>query len=276
MKDIAIGTSRSRLVLRFAAARLPLELADEPIGRVSSTDIFGMDIQRKLSRDWRTEYFRIWPGHVRNRIEVLGTDNRLCQLVLLVHEPARFFETRVPKRALPAGDQRIVRADGQFHWIIRERTPDFKRHYLCGVDERQLFIAELPRGVSTVRDAHRVLKADEVLLAEGKRRVTRQGEWFFLELTPEEDQRLSAALPTAIVERRRPVGLGGHPHTADEVVRLPGLRLEHGHPVRSFDVFARGRVRHVDHKTVVLAHWHKVVRNTEPNAGRMATIAWID
>ncbi len=252
-----------------------LRLADRPIG-TGNADIFGMDIQRKLARDWRTEYFRIWPGHAENRIEVLGTDARLRQLVLLVHEPERTFEMRVGKFGWRADDPRIVRADGKRHWIVREQTPDSKRHYLCGVDERQLFIAELPRGVSTVRDAHRVLKADEVVLAEGKRRVKRQGEWFFLELTPEEERRLEAELPTAIVWRRRPIGIGGHPHTADEIVRLPGVALEHGHPVRREDVFVRGRVRHVDHKTVVFTSWRKVVRNTEPNAGKMAGIAWID
>jgi hypothetical protein len=46
--------------------------------------------------------------------------------------------------------------------------------------------------------------------------------------------------------------------------------------VRSQDTFVRGKVRHLDHKTLELSQWHKVIRNVEPNAGRMAGIAWID
>jgi hypothetical protein len=45
-------------------------------------------------------------------------------------------------------------------------------------------------------------------------------------------------------------------------------------------VLARGRVRHVDHDTVYLQSWAKVVRNTEPVAddgiARMDGIRWID
>ena len=275
MDNLVIDMSRCGLIPRFAAAGLSLELAERPIG-TTDVDVFGMDIGRKSKHRPRTEYFRIWPGHAANRIEVLGTDPRLTQLVLMVREPSRTFHLRVGKRAVTANDPRIVRADGKFHWIIRERTRDSKRHYLCGVDERHLFIAELPRGLSAVRDAHRVLKADEVALAERTRRVKRQGEWFFVELTCDEHQRLAAALTTAIVWHRRAIGAGGQPHVSDELVRLPHMALEGGHPARTEDVFVRGAVRHVDHKTVVLQQWHRAVRNTEPNAGRMAGVAWID
>ena len=39
---------------------------------------------------------------------------------------------------------------------------------------------QLPRGVTTVRHAHEVLRAPEVSRAEGK--TARQGEWFFLDV----------------------------------------------------------------------------------------------
>lgn len=274
MKQAFSATSQSLLPLHFARAGLGLEYAPRPIG-TTNPDIFGMDIQH-LRVQRRAEYFRIWWGGRDNRVEVMGTDERRSQLVLLVHEPSRSFETRVGRHAVPAGDPRIVRRDGRFHVIVRERTRDSKRHYLCGFDERHLFIAELPRGVSTVRDAHRVLKADEVVQAERGRRVTRQGEWFFVEPSDEEQSRLELALPSAIVWRRRPLGGGGHPHTADELVRIPhpGTRDRQSPPAE--DVYVRGRVRHVDHRTVTFLRWRKVVRNTEPSAGRMAGIAWID
>jgi hypothetical protein len=274
MLPIAVDVGRASLITRFAAAGLLLELTSDPIGR-GNPDVFGMDIQRRLKGRLRVEYFRIWPGHEENRIAVQGTDPELSQLVLLVHEPARVFEEYAPKHAVRADDPRIVRRE-RFRVLLRLQTDSRKRHYLCGLDERQLFIAELPRGVPTVRDAHRVLKAEEVLLAEGKRRVRRQGEWFFLELTPEERKHLERALAQGAIVRKQAIGGGGNPHTADEITRIPAQPLEHGHPVRALDVFVRGRVRHVDHKTLVLSDWHKVVRNTEPNAGRMAGIAWID
>lgn len=285
MKQSIYELWQSTLSRRFASAGLALEISPRPIG-TTNRDVFGMDIQHPAKAPRGAEHFRIWRGAGDNRVEVIGTDAHLSQLVLLVHEPPRVFETRVGRHAVRADDPRIVRRDGRFHYVVRERTRDSKRHYLCGFDERHLFIAQLPRGVSTVRDAHHVLKADEIVVAERTRRVTRQGEWFFVEPTWEEQRRLEQQLGQVIVWRRRPIGEGGHPHTADELVRLPppdtgdgrGLRpgARDGRGRRPEDVFVRGRVRHVDHKTVVFQRWRKVLRNAEPNAGRMAGIAWID
>jgi hypothetical protein len=114
--------------------------------------------------------------------------------------------------------------------------------------------------------------------------VLRQGEWFFLEPSPEELSRLDLALASRAafvvraanirdeLEGRRVVG--GNPHVADELIVL---RSELQHPARI--AFARGRVRHSDHATVRLRSWRRVVRNAEVTSGGvawMAGVAWVD
>jgi hypothetical protein len=141
------------------------------------------------------------------------------------------------------------------------------------VDERQLFIAQLPRGVSSVRDAHASLKTTSVTFAEGKTdgRTVRQGEWFFVNPTSEERLTLMEAIRKNLVVvhhkvriSRDPRGVdGGKPHVADELVRYFGKELEHGFAVREMEVFVRGKVRHSDHATVKFGDWRKVIRNAE-------------
>ena len=41
-------------------------------------------------------------------------------------------------------------------------------------------------------------------------------------------------------------------------------------------VYARGRVRHPDHKTIVLREWHEVLMNTENSSDTMRNVAFID
>jgi len=73
------------------------------------------------------------------------------------------------------------------------------------------------------------------------------------------------------------LGRGGNPHVADELAVVPASV---GTRPTGRIVFARGKVRHVDHDTVYLPSWSKVVRNTEAVAddgiARMDGIRWID
>ena len=300
--------NRDTLVKRFAQAGLVLKLSDKPLSRVvrGGFDIVQIDIQRKINGSRRQEWFTIYPGHEDNRIEVVGTDKRIGQLVLLVHEPAREFEVQLPRHEvgkcrtveevaesqhLPV--RQVRKVNGEFYRVMK--TPSQKRHFLCGLDERQLFIAQLVRAVTTVKEAHDSLKTATVTLAEGNvGKATRQGEWFLLNATDAEKDRITTGLAQNIlvVERNVPIGpfidaLGrrfgkkvrqgvGKPHTADELVVLPGDPLAHGFAVRSREVFVRGKVRHADHKTVAFKQWVKVIRNTESNAGSVAGVGWID
>ena len=276
-----MGNERKHLITGFAAAGLKLVLADEPMEK-GNPAIFQLDIPRKLRGNTRTEWFRIWPGHEDNTIVVLVVDKRLQQLVLFVKEEKRTFirtdrytyhrwrTVRRPMRGEARDGLEVVaiRDTGTGYAVdLRGETPSTKRHYLCGVDERQLFVCQLPRGCSSVADAHRALKRTELVLAEGRApgRTVRQGEWFFVNLTYEERTRLERLLAERpyLIHKKEAIGAGGHPHRADEVVRIPGKVLEHGWPIRENDVFVRGTVQHVDHAPVRFAVWRKVIRNNE-------------
>jgi hypothetical protein len=65
------------------------------------------------------------------------------------------------------------------------------------------------------------------------------------------------------------------------IVMSPKI-LAHGWPVQANDVFIRGCVRHVDHKTVRFNNWRKVIRNYEGSTTnstvglRAGGVMWVD
>jgi hypothetical protein len=82
------------LVRRFAEAGLTLVFSDRPIViglRGQGDEVVQVDIQRKTNGSRRQEWFRIYPGAKTNRVEVVGTDKKYGQVVLMVHEPVREF-----------------------------------------------------------------------------------------------------------------------------------------------------------------------------------------
>lgn len=270
------------LARRFAAANLRAEVIGEPGRRAEpwrrgaiAPDVFQMTILGK----GREEYFRVVPGAKTNRVEALGVDRERRQLVLLVQEPPRAFVERLWKRNVQLDRTKVkVLEEDEFHVSIERRTDARKRHFLCGRDERQLFICQLPRPVTTVRDARAALRAPA--LARAKEPAVRQGEWFFVPPSLNELAALQQALRElrTVVRTRVPVGPGGHPHVADELVDVPATLV--GSMLVERMLFARGRVRHQDHDTVRLPAWAKVVRNAEPVANdgiaRMDGVRWID
>ena len=276
------------LVKAFEKVGLTLKILDNPLASGRNAEaVFGMDIQRKNKRIARSEFFRIYPGAAR--ILVQGVDKVKPRLVLLVDEPETTFEETISgwmAKRIPEEDI-LRRKDNSV--VVQRRTTPNKRHFLMGFDERQLFIAECPHPVTTVREADESLKSGPVILAEGKVNCTRQGEWFFLETTREERKRLDERSRKGLtfkkvdIESRRAttpkkqVGTG-NPHVVDEYTELPAPKLSHGFSVRQSGVerYIRGKVRHVDHKTVTFKHWRRVIRNAEGNNGRMAGVAWID
>ena len=303
------------LVRRFADAGLTLVLSKSSIIgglRGGAGSIVQIDVQRSVNGSRRHEWFRIFPGADDNRIEVVGTDKRLGQVVLLVHEAEREFTEGVSRWSLKGVDltqpgwkaavaSKVgVRVSDILGTpkapLVRRRTSSEKRHFLMGVDERQLFIAQLRKGCSTVREAHASLKTTTVSLAEGQGLgAIRQGEWFLIEATAAELANIEEGITKnlLVIEHNVPIGpftdssvrggrgkrvrqFVGNPHTADELIVLPGRPLVHGWPVREREVFIRGRVRHVDHATVKTANWRKVIRNSESNAGRAAGVGWVD
>ena len=190
--------------------------------------------------------------------------------------------------------------------------PDEQKHkFLCGHDERHWFVAAVPEvgGVGTLPQALEALKPEEVRHSQiaggvrakdrNRRRnagFVRQGEWFFLPRPgyqpPDE----------ALVLRNEPIQRpGGTPHMVEMLCREGGetvyvsQRYPHGlteqaygdllrrdTDARKFNwrvmrrnpkVFAMGAVRHPDHKTIHLPHWHRVVMSAER---RSRNVAFLD
>jgi hypothetical protein len=182
-------------------------------------------------------------------------------------------------------------------WVEADGAKSVDR-FLCGHDERFWFAAAVPDRPSTVAEAMDALKPVAVLSSQASQRVktkarnrrrnavfVRQGEWFFL---PAPD----LLVPEALVLRREPIRRGrGKPHMLECAYRLRGTvvwvcpaypnglvaekyhalvkrdptrkNLAWSQMVRDATVYARGRVTHPDHKTVVLPGWHRVLPNRE-------------
>ena len=215
-----------------------------------------------------------------NTIRVIASDPSMQQLVLMVHEHPRSFQVDVTTRSVLPTDTVIKREPGSIHVTVLRRVSGEKRHLLLGLDEMgHPFVAQLARGVHSLKDAHEALKPEELqglrVRGRGKnyrhgrndRKVFRQGEWFFIETTPTEQE----AIDEKMIERKTRIGLSaddrhiranGTPHIAAELVSCPGA------------VYVRGAIRHPDHKTIRFHDWMRVVRNTE--APRPAGMTWVD
>jgi hypothetical protein len=276
--DGAMDTIR-RLPEHFARARLDLELVKEPLvsGRSRSAQVEAI-VQIDITPAGRgPQRFRIYPGARGNRVEVLGADRAHRQLVLFVEEPRRSFEVSIGKRQIVQPGVRVVREDATSR-TIEQWTPGGKRHFLCGMDEQHLFIAELPCGASSTHAAREALRAPEVpssLKVRGEP-VLRQGEWFFLPLLPRDRSEVAQLVAKGKIHRQ--VGIAqaariarsGRPHVADEVVLV-----EDGPRSAARAIFVRGEVRHPDHQTLVLREFRRTVPNRERFAQPQGVL-WID
>jgi len=183
-----------------------------------------------------------------------------------------------------------------------------KEKFLCGHDERHWFVATVPDvpGITRIDAAMEALKPAAVLRSQRRNRVKqrhrhrrrnagfiRQGEWFFVPAP-----RFVPPHPHLIL-RNEPIRRGsGKPHSVEEVYRVGGetvyvsraypqglreqayrillqrdrqaARLDWRSMRRNPTVYARGKVRHADHKTVVLPGWHQVALNAEHTGPNVA------
>jgi len=199
------------------------------------------------------------------------------------------------------------------HLLLLADQDDGKHKFLCGHDERHWFVAAVPEraSVSNVQTAFEALKPLAVRRREDRLKVKprkrnrrrneafiRQGEWFFVPASwMQIDERR--------VLRNEPIARGGgKPHMCEELVRQGGelVYVSPQHPSglttaqyrklinskpklaklgwvaqrRNPGVFVRGKVRHADHKTIVLDGWHQVLMNTETESVAMRHVAFID
>jgi hypothetical protein len=200
--------------------------------------------------------------------------------------------------------------------LLARRARGGKEKFLCGHDERHWFVCAVPgRSVSNVAGAMEALQPVDVrfqINAKMKRiknRFTRrneaflrQGEWFFIQ-TPDLMVEESFA---ARIYKNEPIsrGWGSKPHICEEVFRTHGETVmvcscypagvtlkQYNHILKSnpkaakwnwramqrnASVYARGRVRHPDHKTIVLDGCHRVLMNTENEAPGMRHVVFLD
>lgn len=322
---------RSNLVKQFASVGLTLKLMDTPIQGAARARMRGgealvamvqMDIQKPNPKKPLEEIIRIYPGADTNLLQVQCSDAKLGQVVLTVKEVSTEFDMDIGSHTVRnaidkfgndylnhlamenrvrVSDLKVRKVKGGVAISLTRKTPEGKRHFLMGKDERQLFICQLPKAATTVRAAHDSLKNPTVTMAEGQLqgKTTRQGEWFFFQPLQDEIDVIEAALKnkTAILEKKVPIApfesgsrLGGskrvrqssgNPHTADELVSIrvipdPTVVARLASRVERPLIYVRGSVRHVDHETVKFASWRRVVRNMESNEGRMAGVSWVD
>jgi len=226
-----------------------------------------------------------------------------------------FFELRVPTHLRETLDVSVMQAEPkQRHLLLFVRKqgekPQLDR-FLCGHDEREWFVAAVPGGASSVRQAMDALQPQDVRdaltrnhvssrkrYARKNRAFRRQGEWFFV---PEP----SFAVDEKLILRNEPLRRGsGKPHLVEEIFRSGGEtvhvcdRYPNGIPPdeyraiiqhnpnairwrwrvmqRNPGVYARGTVRHSDHATITLPFWYRVMMNTETQSRTMANVAFLD
>jgi len=226
-----------------------------------------------------------------------------------------FFELRVPTHLRESIDISVPQSEPkQRHLLLLVRKTADKPaidRFLCGHDEREWFVAAVPGGASSVRQAMDALQPREVRealtrshvssrkrYARKNRAFRRQGEWFFV---PE----ASLHVDEKLVLRNEPLRRGGgKPHLVEQLYRTGGETVhvcaKHPNGIteseyrevlranpkaahwgwrvmrRNPGVYARGTVRHSDHDTIALPFWHRVVMNTETQSRTMSNVAFLD
>lgn len=225
------------------------------------------------------------------------------------------FELRAPENLQPSLEIIVSQVERQQrHLLLMVRRsgdqPQVDR-FLCGHDERDWFVAGVPGGASSIRQAMTALQPPAVRaalerggVASNKRFLRknaaflRQGEWFFI---PEPEFHVDESL----ILRDEPISRGmGKPHRVDELYRTGGRSVyvcnQHpnglvpeayrrllrqnpaaagwGWQLRKRDprVYARGAVHHSDHATLVLPVWHRVYPNTENESRGQVFLGFID
>lgn len=203
-------------------------------------------------------------------------------------------------------DAIVLSVEGD-HALLMFKDGNEKFKALIGHDERQLFVAAVPdNSVSTVLQAKESLKPTKIQkldkgLKEPHKRKTkkrvRQGDFFFVPVDHE--------IENPVIHKREPLNRGaGRSHICDELVRYGGHTVyfhRRFKPGRTFtqeqfkflmtinkeapktgwvnrregmQVYVRGKIRHPEHKTLVLKTWHEVIPNVE--AGWLKNISFID
>ncbi len=272
----------SQIESRVAEMGARLKVREVP-ARLNSWSSAAADYAVDIQRDRNGEFFELRvPAHLRDGLEVsvMQSEPKQRHLLLFVRKP---------------GDNNMPQLD----------------RFLCGHDEREWFVAAVPGGASSVRQAMDALQPAGVRdaltrshvssrkrYARKNRAFRRQGEWFFV---PE----ASFVADEKLILRNEPLRRGsGKPHLVEELYRTGGetVHVCSAHPNgllpkeyrellranpkaanwrwtvmrRNPGVYARASVRHSDHATITLPFWHQVLMNTETQSRTMANVAFLD
>jgi hypothetical protein len=225
------------------------------------------------------------------------------------------FELRVPDSLSDQLEVNVLQVcPHERHLLLlvrRDRPERTLDRFLCGHDEREWFIAAVPGRVSSVAQAMESLKPVEVQTAQAQAGLTarqrhsrnnrafrRQGEWFFVP-TP------ALSPDPKLILRDEPIRRGsGKAHFVEMLYREGGTQVyvcgqypngiieaEYRRLVgqdpsrvkwgwrrmqRDAAVYARGQIRHPDHRTITLSGWHRVLMNTETHSRTMRQMAFLD
>lgn len=251
----------------------------------------------------------ILPGFQNNRWRSFNSEFALD----IVHKDRKeVFQLNVREDILPVAELTPlnIRPDLRHLLLLLKREDNaVKEKFLCGHDERHWFVAVVQTGAVDVNSAIETLKPDIARISQMQQNVRpqvwnkrhnpgfiRQGEWFFV------PRPRFTLLALAIILRHEPLRMGGRKaHIVEEIYRTGGQtvyvsrhapngistaqyqRLIANNPKaanaqwrvmqRNPEVYARGRVRHPDHATIVLPFWHRVAANGEP---RSENITFLD
>jgi hypothetical protein len=237
-------------------------------------------------------------------------ESRFAGIDIRADAQGEFFDIRID--ANDPRDYRVIDLRPELRHLLLLSKND-KAKFLCGFDERHWFVCAVPgEGVTNVGTAMKALQPPEVRQA-AQRRVNRakdrrrgankafvrQGEWFFI---PEPD----LMVDEKFVRRNEPLSRGWNskPHMCQYAYRSNGdlVMVCDRHPagvpmdaygkilrsnpkarswnwrqmLREAEVYARGRVRHPDHKSLVLRCWHRVLMNTEHLAPGRSDVTFLD
>jgi hypothetical protein len=227
-------------------------------------------------------------------------------------ERGEFFDVRLARGDSIEYEVADLRPDMR-HLLLLGRREGKKEKYLCGHDERHWFVCAVPgvsvSGVLTAMESLQppfVRRAVSVNLKRHKTRLrrrneafVRQGEWFFVPAP-------RLVVPEWLVLRNEPLSRGGgsKPHMCQFAYRTGGTSVwvsvryplglsdaQHAkllatepkarrwnwqRMARDPEVYVKGRVWHLDHKTVVLQGWHRVAMNTEREAPFARNVVFLD
>ncbi|MBK9152900.1 MAG: hypothetical protein IPM25_01495 [Chloracidobacterium sp.] len=244
-----------------------------------------------------------WRNRYRFGIDI-GTDRR-----------GEFFDIKISENDLVDYEIVDLRKDLR-HLLLLGRRGGGKEKFLCGHDERHWFVCAVPgRSVTNVVTAMEALqpafvrqqiqkniKRTRTRFDRRNEAFVRQGEWFFVPL-PEMDFKTDL---TNQIHRNEPIsrGFGSKPHVCAEVFRSKGeavwvctkyptgVRRERYEEILKSNpkaarwnwrmmqinaaVYARGTVRHPDHKTIVLDGWHQIFMNTGAEAPGARNVVFLD